>query len=83
MKYAFPDNVTGQIDLSVESADEEIFIVLSDNGCGLPADFDPTFSDGLGMRIVTALTQQIRGKLDVARLQAGTRFKITLPKSYL
>ena len=41
---------------------------VSDGGPGLPADFDPRGSKGLGMKIVAAQVKQIGGEL---RMSAG------------
>jgi two-component sensor histidine kinase len=46
-----------------EIADATLLRSVSDNGRGLPADFDMAKSKGLGMRVVIALTKQLGGKI--------------------
>ena len=79
MKYAFPEKKLGAIAISIIADSHEISVSISDNGCGIPAGFDITASKGLGMRIVTALTKQISGTLELVPQEAGTMFLIKLP----
>lgn len=83
IKYAFDDRETGTISINVVRADAGICITLSDNGKGLPDSFDPAFSTGLGMLIVTALVSQIDGDLTIVPQDIGTCFQITVPATRL
>ena len=50
---------------------------VADCGSGLPADFSLKPGRGsLGMDLVTALTRQLKGRLEVERLDPGTRFTV-------
>ena len=61
LKYAFPDQATGTIGLLVVWDNKGFLtVVVEDDGVGLPQGFDPKLSSGLGMRIVQALTRQLR-----------------------
>ncbi|MDC3344308.1 sensor histidine kinase, partial [Pseudomonadales bacterium] len=51
---------------------------ISDNGCGLPADFDPKQSGSMGMEIVDILTQQLEGRLSFQSTD-GAQFLIEFP----
>jgi two-component sensor histidine kinase len=53
---------------------ERLRLEVSDQGIGLPSDFDPTRSRSLGMRLVASLTRQIGGRLEWQDAQPGTRF---------
>ena len=44
-----------------------------DDGPGLPADFDPAASKGLGMKIIGSLVRQIGGELQIASSENGGR----------
>ena len=80
MKYAFKQAQRGKIEIAIRTIAEEIQIAISDNGTGMPDDFDPIKSKGLGMRIVSALTQQVRGKIDRMPAEQGTSFILTIPR---
>ena len=51
---------------------------VMDEGPGLPEDFDPAKSHGLGMKIVMSLVRQIGGALDILPGEGGrgTRFTV-------
>lgn len=58
-----------------------IVIGVRDEGVGLPPDFDVKTGRRLGMRLVNAFTEQLRGKLQVVRRDPGTEFVVTVPAS--
>lgn len=65
-KHAFPDGRQGQILVRVHSAgSNRVFLSVEDNGKGLPQGFDLASCQGLGLRLVAALTRQLRGSFSV------------------
>ena len=52
---------------------------MTEEGPGLPADFDPDRAKSLGLRIVTTLTRQIGGTLHMDPTPRGARFRIAVP----
>ena len=79
LKYAFPDNRSGEITVSLEEdSNRAITLGVSDDGVGLPDGLDLSQSDSLGLRIVHILTRQLDGKLEV-RGGAGASFALTFP----
>jgi len=79
LKYAFAGRAGGTIALSVHSDGKRITIGVCDDGNGLPDDFDLATAPGLGMRLVTALTEQTGGGVTIEPAAQGTAFRITLP----
>jgi two-component system, sensor histidine kinase PdtaS len=55
------------------------WLSVSDDGPGLPAEFDPVGGRGLGMKIIQALVRQIGGELHIARANQdrGACFTVT------
>jgi len=49
-----------------------------DGGPGLPADFDPASSKGLGMKIVQAMVKQIGGELRISSGHEGRGARFTV-----
>lgn len=80
VKYAFPGDSGGTITLRLSAVDNGITMELGDDGVGFPEGFDPARGTGLGMRIVTALTRQIKARAEVLRKEHTTGFRITLQR---
>jgi two-component sensor histidine kinase len=77
LKHAFPGGGSGAISVSLGStAQGEFRLVVGDNGRGLPPGFDPKNSTSLGLKLVTDLTKQLDGALEVST-DGGTTFSIT------
>jgi two-component sensor histidine kinase/HAMP domain-containing protein len=82
LKYAFngiqkDDSAEHKIILKLNKlVNEEYVLSVSDNGLGLPDNFELEESDSLGLKLVTSLVQQIEGKLEV-HPKNNTEFKIT------
>jgi two-component sensor histidine kinase len=72
-KHAFPDGRSGKISLSLKREQDQLVLVLADNGVGLPQDFDVASSSGLGMILVDMLSAQIGGTFS-ASSAGGARF---------
>jgi two-component sensor histidine kinase len=64
-----------------EAKDATITVSVSDNGSGLPANFDMVKSKGLGIRIVMALTRQLNAELNQQSGENGTEFILSIPIS--
>ncbi len=70
----------GEINVAYYSSNGEHVLVVSDEGQGLPTDFDPAAVDNsLGMRVVTTLASQLSGQLTVSPRAGvpGSSFKVT------
>ena len=76
LRHAFLGNRTGTIQITATQADGELRLVVSDNGVGLPADYET--GQGYGLRLVGAMTRQIGGVLHIEN-KAGALFSITAP----
>ena len=61
---------------------DEHILSVSDNGSGLPDNFNVDDSESLGLKLVTSLVQQIEGKLEV-HPKDNTEFKITFKGNIL
>ena len=79
LKHAFPDNRRGTIEIKLRlSKKKELIIELSDNGIGLPGNFDLEKDSHLGLKTAIDLVEyQLQGKIDLIR-KKGTMWRITL-----
>jgi two-component sensor histidine kinase len=79
-KHAYAGDVAGAITVRLDPDGEDAArVVVSDQGMGLPSDFDLDTQGGFGMRIVRAFLQPTGAKLDVHRRSPGTEFVIHVP----
>ena len=75
-KYAFTDSIYGRIKVDLSrTKDHKCLLQISDNGKGLPADFDLESSSTLGLKLVKILTKQIKAKMNYSNLN-GTEFSV-------
>ena len=76
-KHAFPaGGGGGEVVVNLARAGvNEFILTVSDDGVGLPKDYDWKGSTSLGLRLVTDLTRQLEGTLDV-HAGKGTVFSI-------
>jgi two-component sensor histidine kinase/PAS domain-containing protein len=78
VEHGYVDRSEGKIDVQLQDNGDEIEIIVTDDGEGLPADFDLAQSPSLGLRIVRTLAQDdLQGDLlleDVGGVRATVRF---------
>jgi len=77
LKYAFPANKQGEIKIALHPTNEnELELIVSDNGISMPEDIDFRNTESLGLHLVTILAKdQLRGEINLNRT-GGTEFKI-------
>ena len=80
VKYAHPAGVAGRIDVGCQRDGNRIIVEVTDNGVGLPEDFDVTDGGGLGFNIVRALASQLDAIPVFDTDTLGLRFLLLLPK---
>jgi PAS domain S-box-containing protein len=79
LKYAFPEHFRGTIRIRmVRDSRQQYTLSVSDDGIGLPADFDPETAKTLGMKIISGLVDQLDGELEITR-GPGTTLSIHFP----
>lgn len=75
-KHAFTDLEEGTIAIQLSQEGKTVTLVVSDDGVGLPNDFDINTSSTLGMTLISTLVQQLGGTLTI-ETEPHTRFHIT------
>jgi two-component sensor histidine kinase/tetratricopeptide (TPR) repeat protein len=80
IKYAFPGPARGKITITLDELDDRtIYLVIEDNGVGLPEQFDLAKINSLGMNLMKGLTTQLRGDFRLNN-DKGLAIHIVLPK---
>ncbi|MFH1090015.1 MAG: histidine kinase dimerization/phosphoacceptor domain -containing protein, partial [Pseudomonadota bacterium] len=77
IKYAFPQGGPGNISLTASRfSDDQLKLVIADDGVGLPPQLDWRCSGTLGLSLVVNLAeQQLRGRITLSRAR-GAKFTV-------
>jgi two-component sensor histidine kinase len=82
MKYAHPAGVPLRMTLLCETiADGTLQVTVSDDGVGLPEDFDPAKDGGIGFQIIRTLTAELGAALEVLSDSLGVTFCLRVPQA--
>lgn len=66
IKYAFSAALNGIVTVAMKNFDDNnIILTISDNGKGLPNEFDITAVNTMGMRLMKGLAKQVNGTLQI------------------
>jgi two-component sensor histidine kinase/DNA-binding NarL/FixJ family response regulator len=77
LKYAFPPGRHGTIRVALHrDPDGRLVLTVSDDGVGFPGTLDFRTTRSLGLQIVTTLTKQLDGTIDLLD-RTGTTFQLT------
>jgi two-component sensor histidine kinase len=80
LKYAHPTGIAGEIRVACRSSrGGGIVIEISDDGVGLPEDFDPLNAGGLGLRLIRVLAKQLGATFAFENEDIGLRFVLQMP----
>ena len=79
-EHAFPHGRKGSITATLRYAADFGELIIRDDGMGLPSDFHPSDSAGLGLKILAVFADQMRGQLFVQGTpDQGTEVKLRFP----
>jgi two-component sensor histidine kinase len=79
IKYAFFNTQDAQITIRLfQSGENEITLLVVDNGIGLPPDFDMANNGTFGFRLINGLTEDLGGTVFIEH-QQGTAIRLTFP----
>jgi len=79
IKYAFSENRSGNINISLKYlAANKLQVLITDNGIGIPEEFDIEHASSLGLQLVQLLSEQISAELTIQR-RNPTSFSLIIP----
>jgi two-component sensor histidine kinase len=80
LKYVVSPDKEALLRIYLERQGPTIHLEVGDNGPGLPSDFDPNASGGIGLQIAQALAAQLGGQLHWSSSEGeGSRFWVDFP----
>lgn len=77
-KYAFKGRSDGEIKVIINEKDDNFHIIISDNGIGMPKDFNLDKLETLGLSLVYSLVEQMNGTFEITSSN-GTTCLVTFP----
>lgn len=81
IKYAFPPPGKGTVSIRLESGPGRgLSLTVSDNGVGLPANFDVDANGTFGMSLMKTLSSQLGGHFSIQNRDRGVSISITFNK---
>jgi two-component sensor histidine kinase len=73
LEHAFPGGRSGEVEVRAARSRGELTVTVTDNGAGLPAEFDMAADDRLGMQIVqTLVSTELGGTVQIQPVSAET-----------
>jgi two-component sensor histidine kinase len=83
MEHGYEWRKTGQIDVVLEDQGDHVGIRITDDGRGLPRNFNPRSGDSLGLEIVRRLVEDDLGGTFNLRNDGGVSATVAFPKPVL
>lgn len=78
LKYAFPNNRNGEINIDIKQSNDFINMQISDNGIGSTTDLNLANTNTLGITLIKGLTAQLNGIFSVEN-NNGLIVTVTFP----
>ncbi len=76
-EHAFDGKSTGEINIRSELINNQVCIEVSDNGVGLPKNYNEMKSNTLGLKLIKTLARQLSAALDNVNIPGeGTTFRV-------
>ena len=79
LKYAFPEN-EGTIFISLHKTNETLVLKVSDNGIGLPPDFNMDKLTSLGFQLIRSFVNKMKATISIEG-EKGTSVCLVIPRS--
>lgn len=76
LKHGFKNIDTGEIEVSLTQYEDQLTLLIADNGSGLPKDFNPKNNSTLGMHLISVLSSQLGADYNFDSTDAGCCFTL-------
>lgn len=78
LKYAFPENRSGTINLNLRKDTEFLILEINDNGVGIPQGFDFKTLKSFGYQIIRSFAAKMKAVINIEN-RNGTLFMMKIP----
>lgn len=80
VKYAHPTGLPVKIEIGCRRTSAGMLAIdFSDDGIGLPENFNPKTDGSIGLRVVHSLAAQLGAVIDIGSSDLGLRFRLEMP----
>ena len=80
-KHAFRGRKDGVLTANLTIENDEVLVIISDNGIGFPDNMDMDNSDTMGLQLIQVLTAQLKGESAFSSDETGTTFTLKFSKT--
>ncbi len=75
IKYAFPENRQGVIEIILKKENQKFHLTISDDGIGIPDTVDPENTKSLGLKLMKGLSEDILAEFKISN-ESGTKIEL-------
>ena len=79
LKYAFTEQDSGTIDIVLKHKNNTLTLMVTDNGKGLPEEFNINKISSLGFRLIKAFSDKLKAQLHINSTKQGTNIRLESP----
>ena len=80
LKHAFNKTDQGTISVTIKRENGRVKLIVSDNGIGLPNDFEAGSTENLGTLLINSFASHLNAEMDISTSKgAGTTFTLSFP----
>ncbi len=79
-KYAFPHTQEDKISINLKSEGDKIILIVTDNGHGLPENYNPSKRDSFGMILMQGMAEDLEGNFTIEN-HHGTKITVVFDNS--
>jgi len=80
-KHAFEGREGGVLRAELTCREDEVIVVIADNGIGMPDGIDAEDTDSMGLLLIKVLTTQLKGESAFVSNEKGTTFTLRFNKT--
>jgi len=77
LKYAFPDNASGKISIKLEEKNNQLLLMVEDDGVGIKSLDDMKSTNSFGHRLINSFSRKLDAEVNISS-ENGTKVEIKI-----